>query len=479
VPEQREGCVVSTVFPQSAAPTLLDERPPYIDALPMAVYACDATGLIRWYNVRAARLWGREPRVGIDRYTGALKIRRLDGTEMTLSQGPMASVLRTGIPVDGEQALIERPDGSSFVAMIHVQPIADSSGRLLGAVNCFHETTTLNQEHEATRGREERYRELLDALPAAVYTTDADGRITAFNRAAVALWGCEPEVDGEVRWGAWKLFRPDGSPLKPEEEPMAIALREGRAVRGIELIGERPDGTRYWFIPYPTPLMDAEGKVVGGVNMLVDITNRKASQERIETLSREVNHRAKNMLAVIQSIIRLSTTDPHRAFAETLLGRITALGRAHSLLSENRWQGADLARLVEEELAPFRSGADARATVEGPHLALAPSTAQPLSMALHELATNAVKYGALSVPEGRVSVGWSHESDGRVVLTWAESGGPPVTTTPRRNFGLNVISIVVGSQLGGTVQLDWRPEGLVCVAEIPAAALAQKASGAR
>jgi PAS domain S-box-containing protein len=462
---------VSTLFPLTATYNILDERPRYIDALPMAVYACDVTGLIRWYNTRAARLWGREPRIGVDRYSGAFKLRRLDGTEMSIAHGPTATVLRTGIPIDGEQATVERPDGSSFVAMMHVQPIADSEGRLLGAINCFHETTTLLREHEATRDREERYRELLDALPAAVYTTDADGHITAFNRAAVQLWGREPEA-GDSWCGAWKLYRPDGSPMAHNEEPMAIALREGRAVRGVELIGERPDGSRYWFAPYPTPLKDAEGHVVGGVNMLVDITNRKASQERIETLSREVNHRAKNMLAVIQSIVRLSTTDAHRAFADTLLGRITAVGRAHSLLSESRWEGADLARLVEEELAPFRGGAGARASIEGPHLALASSSAQPLSMALHELATNAAKYGALSVPEGRVSVRWSHESDGRVVLTWTESGGPSVAPPSKRNFGLNVINIVINSQLGGTARFEWRPEGLVCTAEIPADALA-------
>jgi len=463
---------VSTLFPLSSAPNILDERPRYIDALPMAVYACDTAGLIRWYNAHATRLWEREPRIGVDRYTGAFRLLRLDGTEISVAQEATATVLRTGIPIEGEQATVERPDGSSFVAMMHVQPIADSDGRLLGAINCFHETTRLTREHEATRGREERYRELLDALPAAVYTTDADGHITAYNRAAVQLWGQEPTADHELWYGAWKLYRPDGSPLPPEDAPMTAALREGRSARGQELIGERPDGTRYWFTPYPTPLRDADGNIVGGVNMLVDITNRKASQERIETLSREVNHRAKNMLAVIQSIVRLSTTDPHRAFADTLLGRITALGRAHSLLSENRWQGADLARLVEEELAPFRCGAGARASAEGPHLALASSSAQPLSMALHELATNAAKYGALSVPEGRVSVRWSRETDGRVVLTWTETGGPAVAPPPKRNFGLNVINIVINSQLGGTAQFDWRPEGLVCTAEIPAAALA-------
>jgi PAS domain S-box-containing protein len=449
---------VNSVFQRPAGSNLLDQRPRYIDALPIAVYACDAAGALRWYNARAAQLWGTEPRVGIA------------SSLVNTVPEPVAEVLRSGTPVDGAQAAIHRTDGSSFLATMYVEPVADSAGCVVGAVTCFHQTNT--QRH-GTGDRDQRYGELLDALPAAIYTTDAQGTITAFNRAAVELWGREPKL-GSDRWsGAWKLFAPDGAPMPPDQSPTAVMLRENRAVEASEAIGERPDGSRYWMLSYPTPLRSRTGELIGGINMLVDITNRKTSLDRIETLSREVNHRAKNMLAVIQSIIRLSTTEPNRDFAETLLGRITALGRAHRLLSDSRWQSADLARLIDEELAPFREGADARAILDGPHLALAPSAAQPLSIAVHELATNAAKYGALSVPGGRVSVQWSPQADGGVVLNWTESGGPPVTPPPRRNFGLNVISIVIGNQLGGTVAFDWRPDGLVCTAVIPPAALAR------
>jgi two-component sensor histidine kinase len=233
-------------------------------------------------------------------------------------------------------------------------------------------------------------------------------------------------------------------------------------------MAERPDGTRFSFIPYPTPLHNGRGEMIGAINMLVDITERKSAEERLELLAREVNHRAKNMLAVIQSIIRLSTTKETRAFSDVLLGRITALGRAHSLLSENRWKSAGLNRLIEEELAPFREGNDVRVKISGPHLALTASAAQPLSMALHELATNAAKYGALSTPNGRVAIEWVRNPDGRVILRWIESGGPAVTVPTRQNFGLNVIGIVVRSQLSGAVSFDWRPDGLICTAEIPA-----------
>jgi PAS domain S-box-containing protein len=131
---------------------------------------------------------------------------------------------------------------------------------------------------------------LLDALPAAVYTTDVAGRITFYNEAAAVLWGCRPEL-GKSEWcGSWRLFWPDGQALPHDECPMAVALKENRAVRGAEAIAERPDGTRVPFLPYPTPLHDASGKLVGAVNMLVDITDRKRAEEQQALLIRELHH---------------------------------------------------------------------------------------------------------------------------------------------------------------------------------------------
>src|SRR5687767_6903810 len=152
------------------------------------------------------------------------------------------------------------------------------------------------------RARDRRFRQLLDALPAAVYTTDAAGRITFYNEAAAVLWGCRPEL-GKSEWcGSWRLFWPDGRSLPHDECPMAIALKENRAVRGAEAIAERPDGTRVPFIPYPTPLHDAHGNLIGAINMLVDITDRKQAENRQKILIDELNHRVKNTLATVQSL---------------------------------------------------------------------------------------------------------------------------------------------------------------------------------
>lgn len=253
---------------------------------------------------------------------------------------------------------------------------------------------------------------------------------------------------------------------------MAQAVRENRAIRGAEAMAERPDGNRFWFVPYPTPLHDSGGALVGAVNMLIDITDRKRNEKRLELLSRELDHRAKNMLAVVQSIVRLSKAATVPDFSNTLLGRIAALAHAHTLLSESRWEGADLARLIEEEFAPYRFGGRSGAEVRGPQVLLNSSIAQPIAMALHELTTNAAKYGALSHPGGIVKIEWSHSANGTLRLMWTESGGPAVRAPTRSNFGTTLIELTIRDQLNGSVDFDWRPTGLACEIEVPAAELA-------
>jgi PAS domain S-box-containing protein len=156
--------------------------------------------------------------------------------------------------------------------------------------------------HEVAEADERSYREFIEALGVAVYTTDAAGRITFFNEAAVRLWGRRPAL-GEEWCGSWKLFWADGTPLPHDQCPMAIALKEDRSVRGMEAIAERPDGSRVSFIPYPTPLHDDAGRLVGAVNMLVDISERKRAEEQQALLVRELHHRVRNTLATVQAIM--------------------------------------------------------------------------------------------------------------------------------------------------------------------------------
>jgi len=198
----------------------------------------------------------------------------------------------------------------------------------------------------------------------------------------------------------------------------------------------------------------------------VDITERKNAEERQSLLVREVDHRARNALAVVQSIVRLTRAESKEAYVAAVEGRITALSRAHVLLSQSRWQGASLRRILDEELDPYRRTEAEKIAARGPEVFLEPATAQILALALHELATNAAKYGALSSPHGRVRLSWELDGE-RLTLQWIETGGPPVRAPFVEGYGTRVISASVERQLDGGAAFDWRPEGLHFRMSIP------------
>ena len=189
-----------------------------------------------------------------------------------------------------------------------------------------------------------------------------------------------------------------------------------------------------------------------------------------------MSHRAKNALAVVQAALRLTPKDDAEVYAQAIEGRVGALARAHTMLAAGQWERAALRDLIEAELATFQpadvsTDAQKRVQVEGPDLALAPDAVQALSMVFHELATNAAKYGALSVPEGRVWVSWQLDSDtASLTIIWRETGGPRVDCTPsRRGFGSRLVEATVQNQLGGRVARVWEEGGLVCVMTVPIA----------
>jgi PAS domain S-box-containing protein len=228
----------------------------------------------------------------------------------------------------------------------------------------------------------------------------------------------------------------------------------------------RPSGEIRWCLGTAAPTMDAAGNIIRLSGVTADITERKESEVRQVLLAREVDHRAKNALAIVQSIVRLTRADNMPAYVAAVEGRITALSRAHTVLSHSRWQGADLTGLVEEELAPYRSDRGDRIATDGPAVSLQPASAQTLTLALHELATNAVKYGALSSISGRLRVSWELKPS-TLVLHWEESGGPRVKKPAKLGFGTRIIVASVEGQLGGQARFQWGDEGLHCIVTIP------------
>ena len=204
---------------------------------------------------------------------------------------------------------------------------------------------------------------------------------------------------------------------------MELLLKDRKPTQN-EFRVKRPNGEIRWCIGTAAPSIDGSGRVTRISGVTVDITDRKIAEERQALLAREVDHRAKNALALVQSIVRLTRASDIAAYTTAVEGRIRALSRAHTILSLSRWQGADMRGLVEEELAPYRTGETAKVETSGPNVSLQPAAAQSLALALHELVTNAAKYGALSSTSGRVHLAWEL-NPGTLVLQWTESGGPP------------------------------------------------------
>jgi PAS domain S-box-containing protein len=260
-----------------------------------------------------------------------------------------------------------------------------------------------------------------------------------------------------------ELIPYDGEQLR---QMMDLILTARQPQQAEFRVRRKSDGAIRWCLGTAAPSMDADGRIVRLSGVTADITERKESEERQALLAREVDHRAKNALAIVQSIIRLTRGDNIATYMAAVEGRITALSRAHTVLSHSRWQGADLTGLVEEELAPYRSDRGDRITMTGPPVSLQPSSAQTLTLALHELATNAVKYGALSSASGRLKVSWELKPS-TLVLRWEESGGPRARKPAKLGFGTRIIVASIEGQLGGQAKLQWGDAGLQCVLTIP------------
>jgi two-component sensor histidine kinase/CheY-like chemotaxis protein len=227
----------------------------------------------------------------------------------------------------------------------------------------------------------------------------------------------------------------------------------------------KEDGIVRWVASKGRGIFDAQGRCLRIAGTAIDITKRKQAEERQLLLAREVDHRARNALAVVQAIMRLTRGTTPSNYVKAVEGRIKALSQAHSLLSQSRWQGADITRMVEEELAPYRVTGSSQVSITGESVLLPPDRAQTVALALHELATNSAKYGALSCREGHLNVEWQLDS-GMVKLNWREAGGPATEAPKKHGFGTKIINATV-KQMGGDVVLDWRPQGLHCMLTIP------------
>jgi PAS domain S-box-containing protein len=392
-----------------------------LQALPVAVYTTDAAGRITFYNEAAAELWGHRPALNSDQWCGSWKLFRPDGSPLPHDECPMAVALREGRPVRDIEAVAERPDGSRVAFLPYPTPLFDSTGTLVGAVNMLLDLT----ERKRADQYERRLAAIIESSDDAIVSKNLNGIVTSWNRGAEKLFGYT--ADEMVGQSITVVIPPD----RLGEETMVLdRIRRGEPTEHYETVRRRKDGSLVDVSLTVSPIRDGAGRIVGASKIARDITERRRAQEQQGLLVGEMRHRIKNTLATVQAIatqtLRSISADERSAF----IGRLHALANAHDLLTLESWNRASLREVVDRVLAPFQERHRERCVVDGRgDLWLSASRSVLLALVLHELATNAVKYGALSNGSGRVQVRWEIVPDtqpGRVLLTWQESGCPRV-----------------------------------------------------
>jgi PAS domain S-box-containing protein len=424
-----------------------------LDALPVAVYMTDAEGRITYYNEAAAELWGHRPELGSSQWCGSWKIYWPDGRPLPHDQCPMAVTLKEGRPVRGVEAIAERPDGTRVNFLPFPTPLYDASGRLTGAINLLMDIT----ERHANEVHAARLAAIVATSDDAIVSKTLEGRVTSWNAAATRLFGYTP--DEMIGQSITRIIPPE---LHDEEGRILAQLRRGEHIDHYETVRVAKDGRRIDVSLCVSPLRDKSGRVIGASKIARDITERKQAEMLQRLLVQELNHRVKNTLATIQAIanqsMRRATTPAE--FVKGFSGRVQALARAHDLLTQTRLQGAEIMDLVRDQVL-LGGQDDRRVEISGPTLMLDAQASMNLALVVHELATNARKYGALSGPDGHLSVMWETRTNDerKLVLEWQENAGRKVAVPRERGFGTTLIEQTLKAH-GGRASIRYGADGM-------------------
>jgi PAS domain S-box-containing protein len=393
--------------------------PEILEALPVAVYITDAEGRITFYNrlppTFGAIAQSSEPTSGADpgAFIGQTARRWL------ITNARWRRLSKKGGRSGTSKLFFERPDGARVPFRPYPTPLKDESGRVIGAINLLIDATDLKQaEIESAR-----LAAIVVSSDDAIVGKTLDGCVTSWNAGATRIFGYEPkEMIGQ---SIIKIIPPE---LRQEEAEILAKLKRGEHIAHYETVRLAKDGRRLNISLSVSPVLDKTGRIIGASKIARDVTDKKRVEAIQRVLIEELNHRVKNTLAMTQAIASQSLRHARSAsdFVESFTGRVQALAKAHSLLTDRKLEGAELTELVREQVT--LGVADERVICSGPMVILGAQPAIHLALVLHELATNARKYGGLSVPQGRLSVKWEVHSSGSrtLLLDWTESGGPQV-----------------------------------------------------
>lgn len=433
-----------------------------LESLPSAIYTTDAQGHVTFFNDAAADLAGRRPNLGVDQWCITWKLYRPDGTPLPHAECPMAVALKEKRAIRGLELIAERPDGSRARVIPYPTPLFDKNGELIGGINMLVDVSArLQSEQELAR-----LGAVIASSEDAVIGVNLQGIVTHWNEGATQLYNYEShEMIGQH---IESIVPPE---LHAQESEILEKLRRGERVKNYETERVGKDGRRISISLSASSLRDEAGNIIGMTKVGRDITERKRAEQLQQLLLNELNHRVKNTLATVQAIAHQTVRSARSPgdFAVSFTARLQALSRAHNLLTQSSWQGAELLPLIREQL--IFTDSNERISYAGPKVSLEPQTALHISMVLHELGTNARKYGSLSVPRGRVSLNWSVQStraneDPTLLLKWQERDGPSVAAPIKQGFGTTLIQQSIQAH-GGDVIIDYGPEGVTCEIKVP------------
>ena len=439
---------------------------------PVAIYSCNASGVLQDFNHRAVELWGREPAVADNnkRFSGAFKMFWPDGRYMPHEQCPMADVLSGKIPEARDvEVHVERPDGTRITVLKNIRPLKNRRGEITGAINSFFDVTERRAAQETVRASEARFRMLFEFIDEGFCTLEkldtragepSDFRYLSANAGFEKQTGVGDVVGKTIR---------EAFPDEPQEwfDTYDAVIATGEPIRfERDLASQRRTLELFAF------RFEDEAVLKVGV-IFLNVSLRKQHEEQQELVLKEMDHRVKNLFAIAGGMVRLSARSARTPteLAEIIQGRLGALASAHQLIRPRHLvasatkRESTLGELIRKVLSPYAdpagTGDSARTEIDGPEIVVGSEAATNVALVVHELATNAAKYGALSVPGGRVRISWA-VTKGRLALSWEEKDGPVITAPPEREgFGSVLARRSVNGGLRGDLSFHWNPDGLV------------------
>jgi PAS domain S-box-containing protein len=419
-----------------------------------AIIAKTLRGIITSWNKGAERMFGYSAAEMIGQSISALIPEDCQHEEINI-----LNTIRTGLPVPSHDSVRLHLSGRRIHVAVSVSPILNAQGVVVGASTIARDVTDRKRQTEQLRENEARLRLALRSARAGAWDFDLRRRELHWSPEMFALYGLDPAQGQPTREMLAQRISP--AHRKRARREFATAMLQGGSFT-LEFPIVRPDGTEIWTALAGDVIKDERGRPVSARGIDQDITERKNWEKRQAMLLRELSHRVKNTLAVVQSVARQtlrSSPDP-RSFVEAFEGRIRSLAASHSLLTEAAWSGAKLDTIIHHQVAAMVTDYHGRFRLRGPDVVLSAEMATQLGLVLHELATNAAKYGALSVPDGRVDILWS-VSRNKLRLMWREHGGPKIERQPAfSGFG----TLLITSSASKVAQ-RFTPDGLVCKLE--------------